>query len=119
MRGIATTMASVLALCAFTTAASADPQTVREDVMTQAPASTEPAFVVPLIEYGQPVPVAQAPLPQPRPVRIAAPRQDRPVVRRPVVAQVAEPAPRQESQRVALAAKPRSPLFWMTVGVGF
>lgn len=120
MRGFATTLASALALSALVTAASADPRVSRDETISQAPSATEPTTVVQLFEYSQPVPVAQAPLPQPRPVRVATPtRSEPPVVRRVVVARVVEPAQRPAPQRIALDTKPKSPLFWMTVGVGF
>jgi hypothetical protein len=90
---------------------------------TMLPAVIEPAPVVENVPARQ----AEVPLPPSRPSAVpvrrqasaARPRQQ--VAVRPVPAQTRPivVAERPSPERVALSAKPKSPLFWMTVGVGF
>jgi hypothetical protein len=113
MRKNALRMTAVLAFAALATPGSA------EQRPTDLAAVEAPIQVVELVEYAQPMPVAAAPLPQPRPVRAAAPRPRPQAASAPAQTRAPEAVARPPLQRVALETKPRSPLFWMSVGTGF
>ena len=123
MRGYAMMLSSMLVLSALATGARAEQGAIqgpsREDAVAQIPMSDDlPMETVEIVEHRQPVVVAQAPLPRPRPVRVEAARPRTQAVR--AAARPVEDGPRPVPvQRVALAAKPKSPLFWMSVGAGF
>jgi len=116
MRASATIMASVLALSVLGVGASAqtpDFGLAKDASSAETPSEQIPGAETPvlLVEYERPI-LTQSPQPPSRPGRIseARPRQAAPTIR---------PAAAVQPQRVAFDPKPRSPLFWMTVGVGF
>lgn len=120
MRGYAVMLSSMLALSVLATGARAQQSPSRGEAVAQIPVGDDsPTERVDIVEHGQPIAVARAPLPRPRAARPVAARKQVQAVRV-AAARPAEDASRPAPvQRVALAAKPRSPLFWMSVGVGF
>jgi hypothetical protein len=120
MRSYAVLLSSMMALSALATGARAQQAPSRGEVVAQIPIGDElPTEKVEIVEHRQPVVVAQTPLPRPRPARTVAVR---PQAARVAVVRPADDASRAAPlpvQRVALATKPKSPLFWMSVGAGF
>jgi hypothetical protein len=100
---------------------AASQELIPVDEAIQQPALVGEPTPVQVVEIAPARAVTGVPLPPQRSARLTAQRratvaQARPrVVNRPVAAVQEQPTP----QRLALQSKPKSPLFWMTVGVGF
>ncbi len=102
---------------------AASQELIPVDEAIQQPALFAEPAPVQVVEIAPARAVTGVPLPPQRSARLTAQRraavaQARPrVANRPVRVAAVQEQPAQ--QRLALQSKPKSPLFWMTVGVGF